>query len=117
MNHASVLGRLPRIEPIDRDWVARAEARQLTLTKPPGSLGRLAGGANRAAGKPRPLSPVVARTRIVVFAADHGVTAEGIAPYPSAVTAQMVANFLAGGAGVNALAGVAGADVVVVDIG
>jgi nicotinate-nucleotide--dimethylbenzimidazole phosphoribosyltransferase len=63
------------------------------------------------------LTPKADRARVVVFAADHGVTAEGIAPYPSSVTAQMVTNFLAGGAGVNALARTAGAEVVVVDIG
>lgn len=114
---AELLSGLPVIERVDPAWIARAEARQLTLTKPPGSLGRLEEVANRVAAIQQSLTPSVERARIVVFAADHGVTAEGIAPYPADVTRQMVANFLAGGAGVNALARVAGAEVDVVDIG
>lgn len=110
----SVLG---QIEPLDPEWIRRAQERQATLTKPPGSLGRLEDLANRVVAIQRSLAPRVDRARIVVFAGDHGVTAEGVAPYPSAVTGQMVANFLAGGAGVNALARVAGAEVHVVDIG
>jgi nicotinate-nucleotide--dimethylbenzimidazole phosphoribosyltransferase len=108
---------LQQIEPLESEWIARAEARQASLTKPPGSLGRLEALANRVVAIQRSLTPRVDRARIVVFAGDHGVTAEGVAPYPSAVTAQMIANFLAGGAGVNALARVAGAEVQVVDIG
>lgn len=109
--------RLPRIAPTDREWIARAQARQLLLTKPPGSLGRLEDIANRIVAIQQTLTPTVDSARIVVFAADHGVTIEGVAPYPSSVTAQMVVNFLAGGAAVNALAKVAGAEVVVVDVG
>lgn len=108
---------LRHIEPIDPDWIQRAELHQASLTKPPGSLGRLEELANRVVAIQQSLTPTVERACIVVFAADHGVTAEGVAPYPSAVTGQMVANFLAGGAGVNALARVARADVHVVDIG
>ena len=108
---------LRHIEPLDAEWARRAETRQALLTKPPGSLGRLEEAANRVVTIQRSLTPKVERARIVVFAADHGVTAEGVAPYPSAVTGQMVANFLAGGAGVNALARVARAEVQVVDIG
>jgi nicotinate-nucleotide--dimethylbenzimidazole phosphoribosyltransferase len=108
---------LPSIDPVDREWIARAEAHQLTLTKPPGSLGRLEEVANRIAAIQRSLTPKVDRARIIIFAADHGVTIEGVAPYPSAVTGQMVANFLTGGAAVNALARVAAAEVQVVDIG
>jgi nicotinate-nucleotide--dimethylbenzimidazole phosphoribosyltransferase len=108
---------LQQIEPLDAEWVRRAEAHQASLTKPPGSLGRLEELANRVVAIQRSLTPKVERARVVVFAADHGVTAEGVAPYPSAVTGQMVANFLAGGAGVNALARVAGAEVQVVDVG
>src|SRR5580700_1842404 len=114
---AEVEAVLQQIEPMDPDWIRRAEAHQVSLTKPPGSLGRLEEVANRVVAIQRSLKPKVGHARIVVFAADHGVTAEGVAPYPSAVTGQMVANFLAGGAGVNALARVAGADVQVVDIG
>lgn len=114
---ADVTSLLRQIEPIDPEWLRRAEAQQALLTKPPGSLGRLEELANRVVAIQRSLTPKVDRARIIVCAADHGVTAEGVAPYPSAVTGQMVANFLAGGAGVNALARVAGAEVQVVDIG
>jgi nicotinate-nucleotide--dimethylbenzimidazole phosphoribosyltransferase len=112
-----ILKRLPRVERVDREWIAKAEARQLSLTKPPRSLGRLEEVANRVAAIQQTLTPTVEAAEIIVFAGDHGVTAEGVAPYPPAVTAQMVANFLAGGAAVNVLAAVAGAGVTVIDIG
>ena len=112
-----ILKTLPPIQRVDREWIAKAEARQLSLTKPPGSLGRLEEIANRVAAIQQTLAPAIDAAQIIVFAGDHGVTAEGVAPYPSTVTAQMVANFLAGGAAVNALAAVVGAGVTVVDIG
>jgi nicotinate-nucleotide--dimethylbenzimidazole phosphoribosyltransferase len=112
-----IFQQLPPIQRVDPEWIAKAEARQLSLTKPPGSLGRLEEIANRVAAIQQTLAPTVDAAQIIVFAGDHGVTAEGVAPYPSAVTAQMVANFLAGGAAVNALAAAAGAGVTVVDIG
>src|SRR5207253_2668675 len=87
-----------------------------SLTKPPGSLGRLEEIAARLAvltgGAPR-----VERPHIFTFAADHGVVAEGVSAYPQIVTAQMVENFLRGGAAVNVLARQAGARVVVADFG
>jgi nicotinate-nucleotide--dimethylbenzimidazole phosphoribosyltransferase len=86
------------------------------LTKPPGSLGRLEDLAVRLAvlrgGAPRVEAPVV-----FVFAGDHGVVAEGVSAYPQTVTAQMVENFLAGGAAINVLARQAGASVIVADLG
>ena len=86
------------------------------LTKPRGSLGRLEDLAVRLAvvrgGAPRAEAPVV-----FVFAGDHGVVAEGVSAYPQSVTAQMVENFLAGGAAINVLARQAGARVVVADFG
>jgi len=108
---------LRRIEPIDAQWITRAEQRQLELTKPHGSLGRLEEIANRLAAIQRTLSLSVERPRIVLFAADHGVCAEGVNPYPQAVTAQMVANFLRGGAAINALARIGGVDLRIVDVG
>lgn len=108
---------LKRIEPLDVQWIERAEERQLQLTKPPGSLGRLEEIGNRIAAIQRTLSPSAEHARIVLFAADHGVCAEGVNPYPQAVTAQMVANFLEGGAAINALARVSGAELRIVDIG
>ena len=96
---------------------AAAAQRHLdTLTKPPGSLGRLEELAVRLAAltgrAPRVTAPV-----IFTLAADHGVVAEGVSAYPQSVTAQMVENFLRGGAAVNVLARQAGARVVVADFG
>lgn len=105
------------VSPIDSGWVLRAEARQRQLTKPPGSLGRLEEIACRLCAIQQTLRPVVTRRRIFVFAADHGVASEGVSAYPSEVTAQMVKNFCAGGAAINALSKTAGAELYVVDIG
>jgi nicotinate-nucleotide--dimethylbenzimidazole phosphoribosyltransferase len=105
------------IQSVDAAFIEKARARQLQLTKPPGSLGRLEEIANRVAAIQGTLSPFVDRSRIVLFAADHGVCAEGVNPYPQAVTAQMVANFLRGGAAINAIAQVAGAALEIVDAG
>jgi nicotinate-nucleotide--dimethylbenzimidazole phosphoribosyltransferase len=106
-----------QIHSIERNWFDKAEDRQNRLTKPPQSLGRLEDIACRMAAIQQTLSPAVDRKSIVIFAADHGVTEEGVSPYPAEVTAQMVANFLRGGAAINALAKTAGADLVIVDAG
>jgi nicotinate-nucleotide--dimethylbenzimidazole phosphoribosyltransferase len=106
-----------QIEPVDQSWLSAARERQLTLTKPPGSLGRLEEIANRLAAIQRTLKPCVTGKRIYVVAGDHGVTAEGVSAYPSEVTAQMVDNFLRGGAAINVLARAGGIDVRVVDAG
>jgi nicotinate-nucleotide--dimethylbenzimidazole phosphoribosyltransferase len=87
------------------------------LTKPVGSLGRLEELAARYVAMTGEERPKVPRTAIFTFAADHGVASEGVSAYPSAVTAQMVLNFLRGGAAVNVLASHVGAEVLVVDIG
>lgn len=105
------------IEPMDRVCAARAQARLDRLTKPLGSLGRLENLAACYVGMTREERPIIPRSVIVTFAADHGVTEEGVSAYPTAVTAQMVMNFLAGGAGVNVLARHVGAEVRIVDIG
>jgi nicotinate-nucleotide--dimethylbenzimidazole phosphoribosyltransferase len=107
----------PRIVAPDHVAATAARDRQNSLTKPPGSLGRLEDlsvwvAACQGVCPPRQFE----RTRVVVFAGDHGVTASGVSAFPPEVTAQMVANFDAGGAAVNVLAGVAGAGVRVVDI-
>jgi len=88
-----------------------------TLTKPPGSLGRLEEVAVRLAGITGELAPSLAKKAVVVMAADHGVCAEGVSAFPQEVTAQMVMNFLNGGAAINVLARRAGADVICVDVG
>ena len=106
-----------RIFPQDSEMRERAKARLEQLTMPHWALGDLMDLAVDLAGMTRSLSPPVARKKIVVMVGDHGVVAEGVSRYPSEVTAQMVYNFVAGGAGINALAGQAGADVVVVDMG
>ena len=105
------------IQPVDPHWIAAAERHQLELTKPPGSLGRLEEIANRCAAIHETLAPPADRPRIVIFAADHGVCAEGVSAYPQAVTAQMVANYLRGGAAINALARAGGIELQVVDVG
>lgn len=107
----------PTVVPPDPDAERAARSRQQTLTKPPGSLGRLEElsvwvAACQGACPPRQF----ARARVVVFAGDHGVTASGVSAFPSEVTAQMVANFDAGGAAINVLAELAGAGVRVADI-
>lgn len=108
---------VPPIRPIDPDWLRRAERRLDRLTKPAGSLGRLEWIAARLCAIQETLAPETEPRRIVVFAADHGVAAEGVSAFPQAVTAQMLANFSRGGAAINALARVAGAELVVVDVG
>ena len=105
------------IPPLDSDVTQRAASRQAVLTKPAGSLGRLEELSTRVAGMTGRLDPPLDRAVVFVLAADHGVAAEGVSAYPSAVTAQMVANFLRGGAAINVLARAVGAKVVVADIG
>jgi nicotinate-nucleotide--dimethylbenzimidazole phosphoribosyltransferase len=105
------------IRPPDAAAGGAARDLQSRLTKPAGSLGRLEELAIWAAGVCRAPVPAIDRFVIVVAAADHGVAEDGVSAYPQDVTWQMVANFLAGGAAVNALARHAGADVRVVDAG
>jgi nicotinate-nucleotide--dimethylbenzimidazole phosphoribosyltransferase len=87
------------------------------LTKPPGSLGRLEELVISLAGITGRADAPADRRWIVVAAGDHGVAREGVSAYPPEVTAQMVANFVAGGAAVNVLAATAGASLLVVDVG
>jgi len=105
------------IQPLDEQVMALAKERQLRLTKPGGSLGRLEEIAVQMAGITGDVLPVIKRKAVVVMAADHGVVAEGVSAYSAEVTPQMVLNFLGGGAAINALARQAGAEVVVVDVG
>jgi nicotinate-nucleotide--dimethylbenzimidazole phosphoribosyltransferase len=104
------------IAPPSADGESAARRHLDSLTKPPGSLGRLEEIALRLAVL-RGRAPEVARPVIFTFAADHGVVAEGVSAYPQVVTAQMVENFLRGGAAVNVLARQAGARVVVANFG
>lgn len=93
----------------DAAAAAAVRERQETLTKPPGSLGRLEDLAAWLATWQRRPSPRLDRVETLVFAGNHGVTRQGVSPYPPAVTVQMVVNFSRGGAAINQIAGVAGA--------
>ncbi len=105
------------IRPLDEEAMAQARARQDTLTKPQGSLGRLEELSIQLAGiQGRPL-PQIKHKAIITMAGDHGVVAEGVSAYPQEVTPQMVANFLRGGAGINVIARQVGIRVIVVDMG
>lgn len=106
------------IRPADEAVAAEARARQDRLTKPPGALGALEDVATRLAALSGSCPPAVPeRPALAVFAGDHGVHAQGVTPWPQEVTGQMLANFVAGGAAVNAFARQVGAHVVVVDVG
>jgi len=106
-----------QITPLDPQWTARAQERLDSLTKPPGSLGKLEELAARYVAIREEFFPRLEIKRVVVFAGDHGVVAEGVSAFPQEVTFQMVANFVRGGAAINILARQAGARVEVVDIG
>lgn len=115
--HAEIARVLKGIGTVDLEAMETAQQRLDSLTKPPGSLGRLEALAVQLDGIAGKRFPVGARKKVIVMAADHGVTAEGISAFPQEVTAQMVANFINNGAAINVLARLAGADVRVVDIG
>ncbi|MER6950070.1 nicotinate-nucleotide--dimethylbenzimidazole phosphoribosyltransferase [Nonomuraea sp. NPDC000554] len=109
---------LTAIRPADPRVLADARAHQDRLTKPRGSLGVLEEVAVRLAGAAGVTPPPMpAPAALAIFAADHGVHAQGVTPWPQEVTVQMVANFLSGGAVANAFAAQVGASVTVVDVG
>jgi nicotinate-nucleotide--dimethylbenzimidazole phosphoribosyltransferase len=105
------------ITPVDPALAPALQARLDGLAKPPGALGRLEALALRLGLIQDRLDPKVERVANYVFAGDHGLNAEGVSAYPSAVTQAMVATFLAGRASVNALAGACGVEVRVIDAG
>ncbi len=105
------------ISDLDQAAMGAARSRQDSLTKPQGSLGVLEALAIRVAGIMGQAKPRIGRKVIITAAADHGVAEEGVSAYPQEVTAQMVQNFLRGGAAINVLARHAGAEVIVVDAG
>ena len=94
-----------------------ARDRQQQLTKPAGSLGRLETLACWLAERSGQVCPPLPQPGIAVFAADHGVAADGVSAFPSAVTAEMVKNFVRGGAAINVLARSLNAPLEVVDVG
>ncbi len=108
---------IARIEPVDENARAAARARQDSLTKPPGSLGRLEELAVQVAAITGRATPTIEERLVFTFCGDHGVVAEGVSAFPGEVTPQMVRNFTQGGAAINVLARWAGARSVVVDVG
>jgi nicotinate-nucleotide--dimethylbenzimidazole phosphoribosyltransferase len=105
------------VRPLDGAAMEAARARQNRLTKPPGSLGRLEALSIQVAGITGQARPVIEHKAVITCAGDHGVAVQGVSAFPQEVTAQMVANFLGGGAAINVLARHVGARVVVVDAG
>src|SRR3990172_4135579 len=104
-----------QVAPLDEAAMEEAQQHLDQLTKPRGSLGRLEELAVRLAGITARARQRLPNKTVVLMAADHGVAEEGVSAYPQSVTAQMVANFVNGGAAVNVLARHAGCAVVVVD--
>ena len=104
-------------EPAAGEWRDHARARLEQLTMPHWALGSLMDMSVELAAMTRSMDPPVERRTVVTMAADHGVVAEGVSKYPQEVTEQMVRNFVAGGAGINALSRVADARIKVVDMG
>ncbi|TQM94561.1 nicotinate-nucleotide--dimethylbenzimidazole phosphoribosyltransferase [Roseinatronobacter monicus] len=104
---AALADRLPAADQAARD---AALARQNSLTKPPGALGRLEELAIFMAGWQGTDRPRIAQAQALVFAGNHGICAQGVNPFPQEVTAQMVANFQAGGAAINQLCQINGAE-------
>ncbi len=95
---------------------ANARAHQLTLTKPPGALGQLEDIAVFLAGWQGTATPQITKAQALVFAGNHGVCAQGVNAFPQAVTQQMVDNFHAGGAAINQLCQIAGAELSVIPL-
>ncbi|MFI9830140.1 nicotinate-nucleotide--dimethylbenzimidazole phosphoribosyltransferase [Streptomyces sp. NPDC051913] len=107
-----------QIRPLDAKALGEAWERQKRMTKPPGSLGMLEIISAQLSGLSRQCPPPIPEpAAVAIFAGDHGVHAQGVTPWPQEVTAQMVANFLGGGAVCNAFASQVGAEVCVVDVG
>jgi nicotinate-nucleotide--dimethylbenzimidazole phosphoribosyltransferase len=105
------------IQPVDRQWIQKAQERTARLVMPTRALGRLHDISEQFCGIQQTLEPKITKKAILVMAGDHGVVTEGVSAYPQEVTPAMVQTFLAGGAGINAIAHQVGADVWVVDMG
>lgn len=107
----------PLVAPIDESTRAAFQSIIDNKTKPPGSLGRVEALALQLAMIQGQASPTIARPAMLVFAGDHGVARRGVSPYPQSVTAQMVANFVAGGAAINAFSRSVGLTLEIVNAG
>ena len=108
---------LKSIVPVDRDWIGKAREHTAQLVMPPRALGRLHDISERLCGISKNLSPSINKKAVLVMAGDHGVVDEGVSAFPQDVTGAMVATFLKGGAGINAICRHVGAEVWVVDMG
>jgi nicotinate-nucleotide--dimethylbenzimidazole phosphoribosyltransferase len=108
---------ITKIQGLNETSMAAAKARQDTLTKPPGSLGRLEELSIQLAGITGKEIPTIKDKVIITMAGDHGVVEEGVSAFPQEVTPQMVLNFLHGGAAINVLARHVGARITIVDMG
>jgi nicotinate-nucleotide--dimethylbenzimidazole phosphoribosyltransferase len=108
---------IQKIKAADLGWQQHAREHLDSLTKPLGSLGRLEELAAMMVAIQQTKRPKIERKAVYVFAADHGITEEGVSAYPKEVTRQMVLNFLHGGAAINVIARKAEAQVIVVDVG
>lgn len=105
------------IRPVDAQWIEKARARTAQLVMPPRALGRLHDMAERCCAIQETLQPCLDSKAVAVMAGDHGIAAEGVSAFPQEVTGAMVRTFLTGGAGINAIARHADAQVWVVDMG
>ncbi len=105
------------IQPLNREWVDKARQRTAQLVMPPRALGRLHDIAEACCGIRQTLKPCLESKAVIVMAGDHGVATEGVSAFPQEVTGAMVRTFLAGGAGINAMARHVGAQVWIVDMG
>ncbi|MBG7617130.1 MAG: nicotinate-nucleotide--dimethylbenzimidazole phosphoribosyltransferase [Chloroflexi bacterium] len=108
---------LKAIKALDKDSMDKARQRQDSLTKPQGSLGRLEEISIQLAGIQGKEIPKIDKKAVIVMAGDHGILEEGIHNWPKEVTAQMVENFISGGACINVISRQIGADVLIVDMG
>ena len=106
-----------KIQPLDQEWITKAEERTSKLVMPTRALGRLHDISERLCAIQKTMEPSLNRKAILVMAGDHGVVDEGVSAYPQEVTGAMVQTFLVGGAGINAIARHVAADVFVVDMG
>ncbi len=117
MNEQALTNLMTLIKPLDEQAIEAAEQHLNSLTKPPGSLGKLEDIARQIAGITGETAADLSKRAVIVMAGDHGVCEEGISAFPAEVTPQMVMNFLSGGAAVNVLARQAEAEVFCVDMG
>jgi nicotinate-nucleotide--dimethylbenzimidazole phosphoribosyltransferase len=111
---SAIAGLAETLPKADAAAAEAARARQNSLTKPPGSLGRLEELAEFMAGWRGMARPKITKAQALIFAGNHGICAQGVNPYPQEVTAQMVGNFQAGGAAINQLCRANGAELSVI---